>query len=285
METHANYTRVGLFVLIGFVGFIAFIIWLSNASFGQYQKIYDIYFSGSVSGLKKESIVQYRGVPIGTVNDISITTQDIEQIHVSVSIDSAIPIKKDALATLETQGLTGVSYIQIKGNTKDSPLLTVKKGKTYPIIPSKSSFFEEVTSSVPELLSHVNGLVKDLRSVLNDENRKVFSQTLHNIERITEFFNPNKDVKESFLKDMGKTMDSVENTFNEMRAMSKELKEVLKENRQNIKNFSSVGLDDLNRFFSEGRDTLSSLKRVTDSLERSPSRFFYNDPNQGVPTQ
>jgi len=285
METHANYTRIGLFVLIGFAAFITFIVWLSDASFGQSQTNYDIYFSGSVSGLKKGSAVQYRGVPIGTVEKISISTKDVEQIHVTVSLSSKISIKKDALATLESQGLTGVSYIQIKGNTKDSPLLEIPKGKLKAVIPSKSSFFEEVSQSVPELLASTGRLVEDLRSVLNDDNRRSFSQTLQNIERITEFFNPNKEVKESFLGEMNKTMSSVDDTLNEIKAMSKEFKDVLQENRLNIKEFSSLGLDSLHKFFTEGRDTLSSLRRVTDSLDRSPTRFFYNDSNQGVPTQ
>lgn len=285
METHANYARVGFFVLFGLAGFFTAALWLANVSIGKQQTTYDIYFSGSVSGLKKGSLVQYRGVPIGIVEDITIATKTVDQVHVTVKIDSTVPIKQDAVATLESQGLTGVSYIQIRGSTKDSPLLEIQKGKPNRIIRSKVSLIEEVSTSLPILLSEVKSLVREIRAVINEENRHAFSQTLHNIEKITEFINPNKDERTSFIGEMNKTMSSIENTLVEVRKMSQEFKDVLKENRQSIKEFSSIGLNSMNKFLIQGQDALSSLKRVTSSLERSPTRFFYNDPNQGVPTK
>ena len=35
-------------------------------------------------------------------------------------------------------------------------------------------------------------------------------------------------------------------------------------------------------FLNEGKEALHAIRRVSESLERSPSRFMYKDPKQGV---
>lgn len=285
METHANYTRIGFFVLFGFIGTIMFILWLSQSSFSYTQTYYDIFFKGSVSGLKVGSAVQYRGVPIGIVKDVFIPSRNVEEIQVVIAVKNKAIIKSDMIASLESQGLTGISYVQIQGGSKDSPNLEIKEEQQRPVIPSKTSLVEELSTSVPHILKNINDLIGEMHGLFNKENRASLSKAISHIERITEFLTPSTNAKENVMKDMSKTMDTVWDTLSEFKTMSKELKEILKENRQGIKGFSSTGVESFNKFLSEGQETMMSLKRVTTALERSPSRFFYNDPNQGVPTK
>ncbi len=285
METHANYFRVGLFVLLGTIGSIMFVLWLSQSSFGHSQTYYDIFFKGSVSGLKVGSAVQYRGVPIGIVKDVLISPTNVEEIQVIVAINGQTAIRSDMIASLESQGLTGISYVQIQGGQQDSPILETEDTQERPVIPSRSSLVEELSLSIPELLQQTNYLVKEMQALFNDENREAFSKTMNHLERITEFLTPNTQDKEAVIRDMGKTMDTVWDTLAEFRTMSKELKDILKENRNNIRGFSTMGLESFNKFLLEGQEAMTSMRRVTEALERSPSRFFYNDPNQGVPTK
>ena len=285
METHANYTRIGFFVLFGFIGTIMFILWLSQSSFSYTQTYYDIFFKGSVSGLKIGSAVQYRGVPIGIVKDVFIPSRNVEEIQVVIAVKNKAIIKSDMIASLESQGLTGIAYVQIQGGSKDSPNLEIKDEQQRPVIPSKTSLVEELSTSVPHILKNINNLISEMHGLFNEENRKSLSKAISHIERITEFLTPGTSARENVMKDMSKTMDTVWDTLSEFRTMSKELKEILKENRQVIKGFSSTGVESFNKFLSEGQETMMSLKRVTTALERSPSRFFYNDPNQGVPTK
>lgn len=274
METRANYVLVGSFVLTGFLGMIIFLVWLSNANFGESVRLYDIYFKGSVTGLKQDSSVQYRGVPVGTVKSIRIDPRNVEIIRVRVAIDHRVKLREDVIATLETQGITGLSFVQIIGGTTTSPLLVAKEGRKYPIIPAKSSLLEEVAGSVPELLASANKLIKDMQRFLTDENCQSFSKIVQNIETITSYLSP-KNKKNSPLIAINESANSIEKTM-------KQLKEVLQENRSGLKDFSSNGLDAFTKLLNEGSDALSSIKRVSESLERSPSRFLYNDPRQGV---
>jgi phospholipid/cholesterol/gamma-HCH transport system substrate-binding protein len=262
-----------------------FVLWLTQSTLQTPQTLYDIYFKGSVAGLKVGSSVQYRGIPIGTVKNLGISPKNVEKVKVIVSIDSSTVIKADTIASLESQGLTGLSNIQIRGGSKESPVLKAKPDEPNPVIPSKSSFVEELTASLPELVDQASKLTQEIKALFDAENRDAFTKTIHNIERITEFLAPSTGAKESVLKDMGKTMDTFWETLAEFKNMSKELKTMLQENRQSVRSFSSVGLNSFNKLLSEGHETLTSLRRVTNSLERSPSRFFHNDPNQGVPTK
>lgn len=285
METQAHYARVGFFVLTGLMGTILFALWLSQTTFTHDQNHYDIFFKGHVTGLKEGASVEYRGVPIGTVDHIFIHPDRAEPIQVSVSIDAKIPIKEDAIATLETQGLTGVSYIQIAGSTKNSPPLKIREGRNLAIIPSKSSLFEEVSDSLPQLLYQANSVIKELKVVFNEENQKAFSQILKNIEHITEIFAPSKTDKLSFIGEMNKTMGIIDETLIEIKKTSQDIQGLLNENRSNIKGFSSLGLDSFNKFLIEGREAMSSIRRLSNSLERSPKEFLFHDSSQGVPTR
>lgn len=275
METRSNYALVGGFVLSFLLAMVVFIIWLSNSDFRERLAEYDIYFDGSVSGLKKGSTVNYRGVPIGSVHDIVIDPTNVEKILVRVRINQDVPIKQDSLAALETQGLTGVSIIQIQGGTQASPLLKSTPGRHRPVIPSKSSLLEQVAGSMPELISRVSTMVEEVRVVFNEENRKSLGETLKNLQQITAFMVPSKDKPTTIIVEIENLTKSFTNTMEEFNL-------ILHENRKGFKDLSTSGFSSFQKFLQEGRDAFAAVRRVSESLERSPSRFLYNDPKQGV---
>lgn len=277
METRANYVLVGSFVLTGFLTIIIFLVWLSKINFGESYQLYDIYFHGAVTGLKKGATVQYRGVPIGTVKDITIKPKDVEMIRVRISVEKKVKLREDVCASLEMQGLTGVSFVQIKGGTNSKPVLEAKPGKKYPVIPAKASLLEEVAGSVPEILAMTTHLIRQIQDVLSEENREALKKTIENIEDITNYLAPGGK-KEGLLEGMKKSINSID-------AGMKEFRQMVAENRTNFKSFSTNGFDSLTKFLNEGRDAMAAIKRVSEALERSPSRFFYNDPKQGVRTR
>ena len=280
METKANYRLVGSFVLLGFLSVLLFVIWIGRSGFGQSFNEYDIYFTGSVSGLKKGSVVHYRGVPIGQVNNIVIDPENIQRIRVHVLHDKYVPLKVDSLASLETQGFTGLSYIQINGSKQESANLTAQEGQPYPVIPSKSSLLEEVTDSLPAVLKRVSSLVEEIRDVFSDDNRAAFSKTIKNIEAISDYVAPNN--KDSILIEFHAAISTLNDTLLELTKTSREFREIMADNRAGLKDFSVNGLSALSKFLNEGRDALSTVRRIGEAIERSPSRFFYNDPKQGV---
>ncbi len=284
METHVNYVRVGTFVIGGFFAMIFFILWLNKVGLGESTQPYHIYFKGSVAGLKIGSGVQYRGVPIGKVSEIKIDPENVEQIVVTVMIDKGAVIKEDMIASLEVQGLTGGAYIQINGGTTQAHNLRDVSHKHIPVIASKSSLIEEVSATIPDILKKMDGLISEMRGVFSDENRQSFAQTMKNIEEITSYFKPkNGKEKDTFILELTKAISNLDAALLEIKGMTREFTYVLKENRNGLREFTTTGLNSFTQFMIEGRESLSAIRRLSESLERSPSRFFYNDPEQGVP--
>src|SRR5919108_2486386 len=112
METRAHYVAVGAFVLVLIAVASAAVLWIGRAQLTTQYSTYDIYFRGPVSGLREGAVVEYNGVASGRVKAIQIDPSNVEQIRVTVEIENTVVIKQDAAANLETNILSGVSYIQ-----------------------------------------------------------------------------------------------------------------------------------------------------------------------------
>src|SRR6266481_653478 len=186
METRAHYVAVGTFVLaVIFLGFVA-VLWLGRNEFSQQAKRYYIFFKGSVAGLNKGSQVQYNGIPVGRVVDIRVDPGNLEQIEVTVEIDTSIvDIKSDARAFLDANILNGIATIQIRGGTREASDLLPEPGHRYPVIKAGRSELEEVKANLPELLADLKGAAHSLNDLLNEQNRQAVSDSLQNIRTIT----------------------------------------------------------------------------------------------------
>lgn len=278
METRANYTLVGAFVVFFVVVIVAFILWIARVDFSRNATEYEIYFSRSVTGLKEGGTVLYRGVPVGSVKSIALDSTNVEKVQVVILIEKDVPIMEDAFASLELQGITGVAYIQLNGGTKGMPKLRPLPGMNRAIISNRSSVFEEVTASLPEVLSQVSKTFAEIRPLFNEDNQKAFSESLKNIHTITKALAPEPG-KEN---DLHELILSMKTGMQEIRLLVTEMKSMIAENRSSIRHFTETGLPALTQFLNEGKEALIAVRRVSESLERSPSRFIYNDPRQGV---
>src|SRR6266581_4499834 len=186
METRAHYVAVGTFVLVViFLSFVA-VLWLGRNEFSTQAKRYYIYFRGSVAGLNKGSQVQYNGIPVGRVIDIRVDPGNLEQIQVTVEIDTSIvDIKSDARAFLDANILNGIATIQIRGGTREASDLIPEPGHRYPFIKAGRSELEEVKANLPELLNDLKAAAHSLNAMLDEQNRQAVSDSLQNIRTIT----------------------------------------------------------------------------------------------------
>ncbi|HJP20349.1 MAG TPA: MlaD family protein, partial [Alphaproteobacteria bacterium] len=136
METRANHMLIGAFVLLVVAGIFGFVIWLAKIEIDREFASYHIYFEGSVSGLNKAGEVRYKGIPVGSVKEIVIDPKNPNRVRVRIEVVANTPVREDSEATLELQGITGVSYVQLSGDDPKSPKLKRKKGQELPIIAS-----------------------------------------------------------------------------------------------------------------------------------------------------
>ena len=71
METRANYALIGVFTLAVVLAAFGFVYWFAGPIPSGRQEVYEIVFSGSVSGLTRGSSVLFNCVKVGEVTDLA----------------------------------------------------------------------------------------------------------------------------------------------------------------------------------------------------------------------
>ena len=314
METRAHYVAVGAFVLaVIFLAFVA-VLWLGRSEFAQDTKRYYIYFRGSVAGLNKGSQVQYNGIPVGRVIDIRVDPDNLEQIQVTVEIDTSIvDIKTDARAFLEANLLNGVASIQIRGGTREAKELEPEPNHRYPVIAAGQSELEQLRANLPELLGDLKEVAHNLNAVLDEQNRKAIADSLQNVRTVTEnFVAPSKEVSEvvenanaavatlkSFfghvdqsyvgkggLKDqLSQTLDDADKLAKNLGDTNRQLQQVLQENRPGLHEFTQSTLTQVSNLVSDMQHFIAGLSRFVASVERDPARLLFGERREGYKPQ
>jgi phospholipid/cholesterol/gamma-HCH transport system substrate-binding protein len=313
METRASYVLVGAFVLLMLAAAGLFVVWLGRYQAEETFAYYDIYFGEAVTGLQKGGAVRYQGVEVGRVEDIRIDPSDIQRVKVRVRVDRGTPIREDATATLELQGITGLVFVQIKGGSNEAAMLPERSDEPIPVIPSRPSLTAQILEGAPNLLAQATALMQQAQELLNADNRRAFSDTLRHIRDLTENLVGYSERIDALLAsgtdltndaraaideygalatslrtqvdgigdDAGAAVEQMQKAADGFARVSGQLEGLIKENRQGITDFSSTGLYEFTQLMIEARVLVESLTRVSQQLERDPARFLFGDRQKG----
>src|SRR5258706_3292955 len=118
MPKEKNYKwKLGLFAVAALVIAIAAIYYIGKQKnkFGSVLHVSAIF--NSVSGLKIGSNVRLGGIDIGTVDEISLVTDTSVQVEMIIQRKVKKFIKKDARASISSEGLMGDKVIVIVAGT------------------------------------------------------------------------------------------------------------------------------------------------------------------------
>jgi phospholipid/cholesterol/gamma-HCH transport system substrate-binding protein len=122
-KTVSQKIQLGLFVIIGLLIFILAVYFIGNTQkmFGKTDHLKAVF--NNVSGLQLGNNVRYSGINVGTVREIEMINDST--IRVDMIIDRAIfhHIKKDAVATIGSDGLVGNVIINIIPGKGNKPLI------------------------------------------------------------------------------------------------------------------------------------------------------------------
>lgn len=175
METRANYVLIGAFTLAGILGAMGLLLWLAKVQVDRQFAYYEVLFD-DVSGLGNAGDVRYNGIQVGQVTLIRLDEADPSKVRVTLEVDAATPIKTDTTATLELQGVTGVSYVALSGGSPEAPRLD-QNG----VITAERSAIQSIFQGAPELLERAIALLEDVNSVVDEDNRAAIDDVLTNL--------------------------------------------------------------------------------------------------------
>jgi len=239
MEEKVNLAVVGAFVLVLGTALIGAVLWLSSGvPYRTTHDTYLVYMKESVSGLNLNAPVRYRGVEVGRVRNIALAPGNVEQVQLTLAIASDTPVKADTIAVLQTQGLTGIAFVELTGGSRDSPPLKAKDGEDYPVI-----------NTGPSLMVRLDASLIDA------------AQTLKNTARLSE------DLPK-LVQRLHRSADIFDNMSNELARAG---------NSASTK-FTTETLPEARQLMTELRELTASLRRVSDQLEKNPSSLLYGKP-------
>lgn len=112
-NSNAQKLRLGLFVVTGTIVFIIG-VYLIGQRQNMFKKTFTIsaYFQ-NVNGLQKGNNVRYSGIDIGTVKGITMINDSTIKVDMNIDEKIITHIKKDAIATIGSDGLVGNMILNI----------------------------------------------------------------------------------------------------------------------------------------------------------------------------
>jgi phospholipid/cholesterol/gamma-HCH transport system substrate-binding protein len=287
METKANYIAVGAFVLACMLGVVVTILWLAGTENISYS-FYTVRFHGSVTGLGKGTTVRYNGLEAGRVDDLIIDPKDSKSVLATIKVDQTFDVHKDATAAIASQGLTGGSYVEILGGTITEEKLAHQGSRDVeknPEIKSIPSTFEKLENKLDSLSDKLNVTADRVNLLLNDDNRKAFSGILANLNVVTGTVANHSGDLEATLRntaeatrnlaiasrDLHPTFVQANLTLQKLDKLSADVDTVV----------TGDGVAQLSALVADSRRLVGSLTKLSDELNREPTRVIFGDRRKG----
>jgi len=304
MERNAHYALVGLVSLILFLGLIVFVVWLARLQFNNQYTVYDVDFKGPVRGLTSGGEVYFNGIKVGDVTKLSLDKQDPNRVVARIRTTADAPIRADSVASLEPQGITGVSYLQITAGTVSKPLLKdVTPPNQIPVIHSQESALEGLLQGGGDVLTRTVQTLDRVNKVLSDDNIANFSATLANLKAdtavianqgamLTDLDATIKSVQDASDKiaklssdsdqlvtgDGRKVLANLNGAVTDLRSTTEQVRSVVTGLQGPTTEFATTGLPQLSRTIITLQTTAEDLDRVVNEVERNPRSLLTKAP-------
>jgi phospholipid/cholesterol/gamma-HCH transport system substrate-binding protein len=285
METKANYVAVGAFVVACVIGLVVTIMWLAGVQYAQEYSYYEANFKGPVTGLGKGTVTRYNGIDVGRITDLQFNPNDPQSVIVTLQVQPNLNIREDSVASIDSQGFTGATYVEISGGTANSPLLTAKPGQRYPIIRTRQSGLLQLEQSAPEVVAKLNIAASRINDLLNDNNRKAIGQILASLAETSSVIARRSGDIDAILRNTNEATANLEKA-------SANFQPTLDHVDLTVTKFGKVaddadafingdGLAQLSDLIGDLRRLTGNLNKFSDQLNRQPTTLLFGDRRKG----
>jgi paraquat-inducible protein B len=318
MSKQANKTVIGAFVVGAIALAVAGILVFGSGDFFAERPKFVMFFEGSVNGLNVGAPVTFRGVKIGTVQEINLffdpNTKNmripviIEFEPEAVSLENQnirrepyknlkILIDRGLRGKLQLQSLvTGLLMIELDFYP-DKPAKFAGHDTRYPEIPTISSGLDQMLKKVEklpleELVNKLSSAIEGLDKTINSPN---VAESLHSVnlalkeisqiaDKLNDKIGPITSGVNDTVRDVQKL---VQNLDSKVTTLSKDLNETIKESTATLKNLQQATApgSTVNYQLATTLEELSaaakSLRQLTDMLERNPETLLRGKKDKG----
>jgi len=308
MESRSHAILAGLFVLALIVATAISVVWIGrkNVVYAPYELVTDL----SVAGLSVQSQVRYQGMQVGQVQSLKFDDKEPGKIRILIGVLPETPITKGTWAEIATQGVTGISNIDLRDRGSDPVLVKTSAASPY-VIPVRPGFLQRLQSTSAGMVGDVESLVRRLEGFITEENAKSFSEILQNTQKLTLTLNQTLVELEPTLKrlpqladDMQQTLHTFNNMGGEISSLTKSAKTTiemlnkpegpiglavtsLKELQRSTAQLQNSVFPEINRVLASLDQASRSVAGVAREIERNPQSIIFGaakvEPGPGEP--
>ncbi len=307
MDRETNYVAVGTFVLVILAMATVFVLWYTNSSDRREYQRYEVYFSGSVSGLQEGSTVRYLGVNVGRVARIRLDARAADRVLVLVDVDKATPVRPETVARLSMQGVTGLLFIDLAQVAESAHTHADVPSQEYPVIHSEASDFDRLIAGMPSLVADATRVTHQLNKLLADDNLAALAGVMRNARAMSEplpqaareaaqLIHETRalvaDLRETargaghLVNAAGPELESalgnLKATSESLAAVSRRVDALVARHETDIDEFAGEGLGEVTALAAESRAAAAEVRELVRSLKEDPSRLIYRRPAHGV---
>ena len=313
MENKAHAMAAGAFVLAVSALLALLAVWLLRDN--SQRDMYEMSTSETVSGLQPQAVVRFRGVPVGKVELIGFDNKVKGNVLIRISIDRGAPVTKSVFATVASQGVTGLGFIQLDDNGESADRL-VPNDDDPPRIPLKPGGLDKLLKQSEVIFDQVEQASTKLNQMLAEDNQKRLVTALDSMglaannvsslsTTLTSILNaqlgPDKVNIPKLVKNLDTAVVSLQDTSTKAGAAISEIGVTAKRLNEKggpldklseggtalaagVETFSAATLPKLGAVADETASTMRQLRRTVSSVEDNPqSLIFGNGPPQPGP--
>ncbi|MDR0564141.1 MAG: MlaD family protein [Azoarcus sp.] len=299
METRAHHLLIGLFTVGTVLAALVFTLWLNGSGDEGDFKTYDVLFDEAVSGLSNGSTVEYKGIKIGTVQDLRLDPTNMRRVRARIRVEPVAPIFTDTRARLHTAGITGLSTITLTEGTGEP--LAPRPGEIL-VIPTELSSLSKLLDSGEDAMTNVNRTLIHVQALFSENNLANVARTLENLERATSALSAGQEDMRQTLEQLSRAskqanvvlgetsqliqdarrlldgpgqgvFDSAQRSMVSLEHAMQSLDKLLADNRVPL-DTGLKALADLGSAVTELRSTLASLRTIARRLEERPADYL-----------
>lgn len=300
MENKAHAMAAGAFVLVVAALLALLAVWLTRDN-GE-RHLYELSTRETLSGLQPQAQVRFRGVPVGKVEFIGFDHKTKGNVLVRISVDVATPLTKSTFATVSSQGVTGLGFIQLEDDGPSTELL-VPNDDDPPRIPLKPGLLDKLLGKSEVIMDQVEAASTKLNKLLGDGNQQAlmsavqqFGQAADSINKVALKLDPvvsslprlsqEASVTMKSLKtaadDVSKTAGEVGITAGRLNAKGGPLDKLAEGGAAlsaTVETFSAATLPRLGEVAEETARAMRQLRRTVNAVDDNPqSLIFGNGP-------
>jgi phospholipid/cholesterol/gamma-HCH transport system substrate-binding protein len=294
METKANYVLIGAFTILVAVFGLLFALWAAKYSADKSFQEYYVIFNEPVTGLTEGGSVQYNGIAVGTIEQLSLNPRDPRQVRARLKLEASAPVKVDTKARLSQAGITGSPFIQLTGGSPNAAALTSRDPEGIPVIQTEPSALQNIADTASRLVARLDKLMSDenirhientltnienMTAALGDaEQKEELRALVHNARLASEQLNATLKSANSAVSEVDRELPALlrklDSTLMRLDSAATGADAIVNENRAAIQSFANDGLSQLGPTLGELRSLIRDLRRVTDGLDGSPARYL-----------